>query len=118
MNQDRENLIFIYNSLLHIEDFNKDGESHFTSSELISSATIRKFEVIGEAIKNLSDELKSLYPDVPWRKLAGFRDVLIHKSMLIDTAIVWDSVERDVPKLLEQFSSVLGDQGIEIPLIS
>ncbi len=52
-------------------------------------ATIRQLEVIGEATKQLSDELRSKYRDTPWRRIAGFRDVLIHNYMGVDLNAVW-----------------------------
>jgi uncharacterized protein with HEPN domain len=69
------------------------------ASLLIQDGVIRSFEVIGEAVKQISSELRQSHPEVPWRQMAGFRDVLIHDYMGLDLNEVWNVVERDLPDL-------------------
>jgi len=69
------------------------------ASPLIQDAVIRDLEVIGEAGKRISDKLKDGYPDVPWRNIAGLRNILIHQYMEVDIAEVWNIIERDLPLL-------------------
>ncbi len=68
-------------------------------SLLIQDGVIRSFEVMGEAVKRVSRELRQNHPEVPWRQIAGFRDVLIHDYMGLDLDEVWNVVERNLPDL-------------------
>lgn len=63
---------------------------------------IRNIEIIGQAVKGLSEHTRALEPDVPWRQIAGMRDKLIHEYFGVDLALVWDVVERELPTLRPQ----------------
>ncbi len=76
---------------------------------MAQDAVIRNFEVIGEASKRLSEEAKAHCPDVPWRDIAGFRDVLIHNYMGINVRRVWNVIEQDLPTLRRAVESLLKD---------
>ena len=74
---------------------------------------IRNFEVIGEATKQLSMELRQRYPEIALRRIAGFRDVLINDYMGIDLDEVWDVVERNLPDLKGKVEAILQDLAAE-----
>jgi uncharacterized protein with HEPN domain len=76
----------------HINTYTQGGEAEFMTSNLIQDAVIRNFEIIGEATKRLSPELRQTYPNIPWRRMAGFRDILIHSYMTIDTSTIWQAI--------------------------
>ena len=64
--------------------------------------------VIGEAVKQLSNEAKDHQPDVPWRKIAGFRDILIHHYFGIDLDEVWRIIQNELPRLRDAIESLRG----------
>ena len=71
----------------------------FAADDKTSSAVIRKFEILGEATKNVPDEIRQKYPQVPWRQMAGMRDRLIHAYFGVDYALVWQTIENRIPPL-------------------
>lgn len=70
---------------------------------------IRNLEVLGEATKRISQDLRRQYPQLPWREMAGLRDVLIHNYFGVDNEIVWNVVEKELPTLKEQIIDMLND---------
>ena len=83
------------------------GFEEFVSNELVQDGVVRNLEIIGEAAKNIPEDIKREYPDVEWRKIAGLRDILIHAYFGIDVEIVWDIVKNKVPKLKEKIEEIL-----------
>lgn len=79
----------------------------FLQSTIVQDAVIRNFEIIGEATKQLDSDFRLKYPDVEWKKLAGFRDKLIHDYIGVDLWAVWGVVESIVPRLKEQIDAIL-----------
>lgn len=90
----------IQDALASIVEYTKEGRASFFASKMVQDAVLRNLEVIGEAVKALSDETKNLAPDVPWRRIAGMRDVLIHHYFGVELEVVWRVVEDEVPTLL------------------
>ncbi len=85
--------------IARIEHFTADGRETFMTSKLIQDGVIRNFEVIGEIVKRLPPELTAPYSHIPWRQIAGFRDILIHDYEDIELEIVWQAVEDDLTPL-------------------
>jgi uncharacterized protein with HEPN domain len=60
---------------------------------------IRRIEIIGEAVKNLPDDLKKAHHEIPWRDIAGMRDIVVHQYFGVDLEFVWHVVTKDIPEL-------------------
>lgn len=84
---------------IDFEDFKTNDEK--------SSAVIRKFEIIGEAVKNIPENIKQLYPDVPWKEISGFRDKLIHFYFGIKYELVWQTIKVRIPQLRPLICKIL-----------
>ena len=86
-------------------------KDEFLSSVQFQDSVIRRIEIIGEAIKGIHDEIKSKYPDIQWKKIAGMRDILIHEYFGIDIKLTWEVVTRDIPKLKSEMLKVREELG-------
>ena len=82
-----------------IAEVTAGGAQEFLTSRLIQDGVVRNLEVIGEATKNLSTELREANPAIPWRQIAGMRDVLIHDYLKVNLSRVWLTVSTDLPDL-------------------
>ena len=83
---------------LNIELFNKD--------ELRKSAIIRQLEIIGEAVKNIPSHFRDKYPAIPWKIIAGFRDVLSHAYFGVNIGRVFRIIKEDLPKLKQEIEKI------------
>ena len=81
----------------------------FVADDKTASAVVRKLEIIGEASKNVPEEVRQKYPQVPWRQMAGMRDQIIHAYFAVDYAVVWDTLKVDIPPLQPIIAQILKD---------
>ncbi|MCE7747216.1 MAG: DUF86 domain-containing protein [Candidatus Heimdallarchaeota archaeon] len=109
----RDHTIFLKDILVAIDaiaDFigDMDFES-FKDDDKTSSAVIRKLEIIGEAIKNIPDEIKVKHFNVPWKDIAGMRDRLIHAYFGVDYKLVWETIKTKLSSLVTTIQIILAD---------
>jgi len=90
--------------LLYTEGLTQSGLIHDQKSY---DAVVRNLEIIGEAAKHVSDNLRACLPGIEWRKIAGMRDMLSHAYFGIDNNILWDVVQNKIPPLLAAISAYL-----------
>jgi uncharacterized protein with HEPN domain len=81
------------------------------NDHLIQDGVIRQLEIIGEASKRLSAEIKEKYLEIPWKDITGMRDKLIHDYFGVDLDAVWDTVEKDIPVLKNKLESLVKEMG-------
>jgi uncharacterized protein with HEPN domain len=97
---DRVFLSHIAESIAILEEtVNGMDERAFLENVTVQDASIRRLEIIGEAVKNLSPEFKEKHSDIEWKKIAGLRDVLIHAYFGIDLELTWRIIKDDLPVL-------------------
>ncbi len=100
-------LAHIRDAIEKLEAYVSVGHDVFMSTSHWQDAVIRQLEIIGEATKRLSEGLRTTYDEVPWKRIAGLRDVLIHDYMGVDLAAVWKVTQRDVPELKRYVLAIL-----------
>ncbi len=84
-------------------------EETFLARSLVQDAVIRQIEIMGEAVKRLSGELRAKYAHIPWQDIAGMRDKLIHDYFGVDVGQVWLTARDDVPTLRTEIMRILGE---------
>ncbi|MCX7124014.1 MAG: DUF86 domain-containing protein [Gammaproteobacteria bacterium] len=94
-------LTHILECIERIELYTQAGEAYFLTHIQAQDSVYRNFEIIGEASKRIPATLKAKSPHVPWKDIAGFRDVLIHQYDGVDPNEVWVIIEEELPRLKE-----------------
>ena len=79
----------------------------FQSDEMLQDAVARPLEIIGEAARNLSQQTRAQHPEIPWIRMIGLRNVLIHKYFRINLRQIWDIVEIDIPILIQNIEPLV-----------
>lgn len=108
------NLVYlnhILDAISRIEEYTKDiNYESFIINNLVQAGVIREMEIIGEATKRLNLEFKEKYQDIPWRRIAGMRDKLIHDYFGVDIDAVWLTVKKDLPILKKKLEEILAKE--------
>lgn len=108
--KDEDLLLDIKEAMRRIRRYTKGmSYKNFMKDSKTQDAVVRNLEIIGEAVKMLSKELKEKYPQFPWKELAGMRDKLIHHYFGINYDLVWGIIEEEIESLSEQIKKILED---------
>jgi len=84
-------------------DYNK-----FVKNDMVVDAVIRNLEIIGEAARNIPENVRKLYPEIPWERMIGLRNIVIHEYFGVDENILWEIIKKDIPKLKIKLEEILG----------
>jgi uncharacterized protein with HEPN domain len=89
----------ILSAIERIRQYTMDGKVTFLSNGLLQDGVIRQLSVIGEAAAKLPQRLKTQHPQIPWKKIVGMRNVIVHEYSEVNIERIWETVEHDVPVL-------------------
>ncbi len=107
----KDDKVYLYHILESIEWIERYLESRtfeeFQKDKMLQDAVIRELEVIGEAAKNISEELKNKSPNIPWKAISGMRDKLMHHYFGVDLFAVWETATKDIKKLKKYIMKLL-----------
>ncbi|WP_456418414.1 HepT-like ribonuclease domain-containing protein [Methanocaldococcus infernus] len=98
----------ILKSIEKIEKWSKNIEfDEFIKNDLLQDAIVRNLEIIGEASKYIPEDIKNKYPQIPWKRIVGFRNIVIHKYFGIDYEIVWFIIKNELPTFKTTIEKIL-----------
>ncbi len=109
MRDDRQRLLDIEEAIGRIEKYAARGRDAFFTDELLQTWVVYHLQIIGEAARGCSPELRRANPGVPWKQIIGMRNLLVHAYFGIDEKAVWDVTERDLPALKQTVATILQD---------
>ncbi len=109
MRDDRVYLLHILECIRRIEENTAEGKDAFLSSHTLQDAVLRNLQTLAESTQRLSENLKTRHPRIEWRRIAAFRNVLVHDYLGIDVEKIWEITQRDVPELKEVVSRMAED---------
>ncbi|MFP4499799.1 MAG: DUF86 domain-containing protein [Candidatus Hydrogenedentota bacterium] len=107
MRDPAERLRDILQAIENIERYVPRGKSALEDDELLQTWMLHNLQTIGEAVRALPDDVRMQEPGVPWAKIIGIRNILVHGYFAIDTEIVWQAAERDIPALRASIQRLL-----------
>lgn len=110
MRDDLERLYDIEDAILKIERYSLEGRPVFDKNELVQTWIIHNLLIIGEASSKVSNDFQNKYPNIPWKKIIGMRNILIHHYFGINLDRVWSVVENDLTVLKAEIAGIL--QGV------
>ena len=108
MRDDGERIRDIQEAIERIERYAVKGRQAFDDDELIQTWIIHHLQIIGEAASGLSESFREQYPEIPWTKIVGMRNILVHHYFGIDRDLVWDVIERDMTNFKKTIKEILG----------
>ena len=107
MKDDRAYIEHMLACISKIEDFVEGNKQAFLDSVLIQDAVIRNLQVMAESGQRISSQNKAIVPDINWRAISGFRNILVHDYLEIDIGTVWGVIKNRLPELKKQLKTLL-----------
>ncbi len=107
MRDDREWLLDILEAIERSEKYSSRGRAAFEEDELIQNWIVHQLQIIGEALRSISDYFRREHDDIPWKETIGMRNILVHRYFELDTDLVCKAVMRDLPDLKKKVRSAL-----------
>lgn len=107
MRDDRVYLLHILDCLVRVFEYTAQGRDAFFADPKTQDAVIRNLEIIGEAVKNLSQNHKDAHPGIQWKRIAGMRDLLLHRYFGVKLETVWEVIENELPDFRAAISRML-----------
>ena len=111
MRDDRSRLLDIIEAIERIERYAARGREAFDRDELLQTWVVHHIQIVGEAVRKLSDALRSEHSEIPWAEIIGTRNIVVHDYFGVDTQEVWAAVERDLPDLKRKIQAILREGG-------
>lgn len=105
----RERLQDILDAITQIELEQAKGKAAFEASPLIQVWMVHHLMIIGEAVRAIDPAVRQRYPSIPWREIAGMRNILVHDYFRINQTIVWGTVEKHAPALKAEVERILSE---------
>jgi len=110
---ERDEIIFLEDILVcieKIENYTENiSESDFQQDNEKQDAVIRRIEIIGEAVKKITFKTREKYPQIPWREMAGMRDVIIHEYFGVSTSLIWKVASLEIHKIKPEIEKIISD---------
>jgi len=104
----RDFLQDILEAICQLEKMTQDlSFAEFSTKIEIFLSAVKLIEIIGEAVKNIPDEVRVNYPNIPWKNIAGMRDKLVHEYWAIDEKVVWKVIQNNLPQLKRIIISII-----------
>ena len=102
-------MLDIQEAIDRIERYAASGREAFERDELVQTWILHHLQILGEAVRAITSDLKQQHPEISWQQIAGMRNILVHDYFGIDLDIVWAVVEKDLPALKQRIAKMLGD---------
>lgn len=107
MRSDRERFRDIQEAIDKIEKYANQGKEEFCANELIQGWILLQLQIIGEAARAMNSQTLERYPEISWRDIIDFRNLLVHEYFRVDLNLIWKIVKQELPTLKDQINSIL-----------
>ena len=115
MKDPRLYLLHITECIRKVEDYTSGGKESFLADTKTQDAVLRNLQTMAESTQRLPEDLKAMHPDVPWRAISGFRNLLVHDYLGVSLLTVWDVSQQDLPGLKKAVEAMLSLPALPSP---